>query len=609
MYNGKFMDVMAKTNDMAKAHGYVNGIACAREMAERGVLTQFELNSFEKCHTLRNLMGHGHSADINILAETYNTANAFFERVSQYLLVKNQDKAPNNVQTDERKKALEQQKKLAEERKLAYENWLFDEKVRAGDLILAVTRSDWFISTNSTVPPKEANQPLIQQQTEEYKKRRIFQHGNFKSDISLNDFLKLAVRSVGFHEDIHNDARKKGYLFRVDGEPGTWNFYDIRSTILMGADELGAATDIFVIRPEKPNQPENDRNKAEWLFYNISCGKYDSLIVENKENPSKTKYFRPYVFKVNATHNDKANVGKNNNELSRGLERKRMWEYQVSFEFVINDTENQPTKENMQYTQFTCAGFRACVGAFRAENTKPLYKGDDDGVAEYLEKDRQDERESRGRVRAGDFVIVMTDEPWYYETNSVISPEEADKKNHKMWKKGDAFNGCQWHTYNKETTKTGYVYRLYGKPGDWKFKREDIGKTYTLEEISQIATDVFVARADHHSRIFLRHRGEEELFIAGMPRVSKTTPERVESVNNTMKANGNNKCRENAISMLYVVKTRDLPDYDHVYAWKDRKSEQYIVEGYRACLECFRADVPKSLHMDGEQDVEEYLNS
>ena len=98
MYNGQFLNTIDKINTLAKANGYVNGIACAREALNQGKLSEYDYNAFENCHNLRNLLAHGNAMDINISSETMSIASIFYDRVSAYIESAHQPEVTSYVQ-------------------------------------------------------------------------------------------------------------------------------------------------------------------------------------------------------------------------------------------------------------------------------------------------------------------------------------------------------------------------------------------------------------------------------------------------------------------------------------------------------------------------------
>lgn len=98
MYNGKFMNTLDEVNKLAQANGYVNGISCAEDALNHGVLNKYDFNAFSSCHNLRNLMAHGSAMDINISAETMKIAEIFLDRVSDYIKNSRPAAVPSYVQ-------------------------------------------------------------------------------------------------------------------------------------------------------------------------------------------------------------------------------------------------------------------------------------------------------------------------------------------------------------------------------------------------------------------------------------------------------------------------------------------------------------------------------
>lgn len=80
--NSKLFDLMDAINQTAKSKGYTNGISWAREALEQKKIDQLTFNGFEKCHSLRNMMGHGCASEIQISDKTLEIANAFYQAIA-----------------------------------------------------------------------------------------------------------------------------------------------------------------------------------------------------------------------------------------------------------------------------------------------------------------------------------------------------------------------------------------------------------------------------------------------------------------------------------------------------------------------------------------------
>ena len=82
MYNQNFLDSMDRVNNIAKSMGYQNGVAWARKQKEDGRISEYIYEIFNDCHSLRNLMAHGYSADINITLQTMQKVQSLVETIS-----------------------------------------------------------------------------------------------------------------------------------------------------------------------------------------------------------------------------------------------------------------------------------------------------------------------------------------------------------------------------------------------------------------------------------------------------------------------------------------------------------------------------------------------
>lgn len=612
MNNGIFMNLMDEVNTLAISNGYTNAISCAKEMRDKGLLSHSDFNSFHTYHEFRNNIAHGGALDIRITEQTLNGTKVFVKLISAYIQQTHKSAVPSYIQLDKEKRELERQKQFAEQQER------LNDYVRSGDLVILMTDRDWYESTASNVPPDKANKELIAELTEEYKKNNQKKLYNTES---LEAFLKRThvpyeekQRFGGTEIDYTVSTGKIGWVFRVERGPGYWNFKMFNSEASFNPQTVfDFAKELYILRPEKPAKSEDDT--AAWLFHKLYTGSDVDLNDECFGSPKGEKN-SVYVCGDVRIPTDRS---KDTRSLSP-IPKLKKAVGELEFRFVVKENIKKPSHSRIFRTR--CKGYVACMDCFRTEDPKPLYKGDGNDLEEYLTIDKDYWANKLDHVCADDYVIVMTNERFYNETNSVLSPKEANNSQkgsalikaaiEKTFKdKHSYLSGRQyaeeleryiranlsfykWNERNVSNENLGYVYRLEGRAGNWSFRALKNNKVCTLSEISQIATDIFVIRRG--SMAFANAKDGENVLIIGKPSVSKF-------IHNAVKDNNSNACKKE-ITYNYLIKKGTTTELEINSRGITRTRAE---EGYVACLDCFRAEDPKPLYRGDGSDLAEYL--